>query len=147
MSERDERTTTSGATLEQPAPEGTSTALVGEHRLRMVRRPDEDMLRVEAPDGRLCVTVVVTPTGVRIELDGTELAIRSSGGVSIDAEHVALRGREGLSLATDRDMEIRAGGVIRTEGHAQHLVSRMGDLTVYANDDVKIAAERIKMNC
>ncbi len=147
MSQHDERPDTSSATLEQPAPEGASTALVGEHHLRLMRRPHEDTLRVEAPDGRLCVSVVVTSEGVRIELDGAELAIRSSGGVSIDAEHVALRGREGLSLATDQDLEIRAGGVIRTEGHAQHLVSRMGDLTVYANDDVKIAAERIKMNC
>jgi hypothetical protein len=147
MSQRDEPRGPDAATATDPAAPPASVALVGDHRLRLTRSQDEDVLRVEAPDGRLCVSVVVTPEGTRIELEGAELAIRSSGGVAIDAEHVSLTGREGLSLATERDLEIRAGGVIRTEGHAQHLVSRRGDLTVYANDDVKIAAERIKMNC
>lgn len=135
----------SSGTVAPPA--GTALALVGEHHLYVERRGDEDVLRVEAPDGRLRVAVVVTPTGTTVELEGGDLAIHSSGEVAIDAERVSLAGRDGLSLSTDQDLEIYAGGVIRTDAHAQHLVARRGDLTVYANDDVKIAAERIKMNC
>lgn len=139
--------TGAGLTVADRDSRGSPIVLTGGHRLRVERGRDEDLLHLEAADGRLRVTLVVTAEGTRIELDGAELAIRSSGGVAIDAERVSLVGREGLSLATDQDLEIRAGGVIRTEGHAQHLVSRLGDLTIRANDDVKVTAERIKMNC
>lgn len=124
-----------------------SLVLVGDHRLRLERRAEEDVLRVEAPDGQIRVCVTVTASGATIELDGADLAIRSSGALDLDARRLTLRAREELRLESDANLKVRAEGAVRIEGLEQYLVSRRGDLSVYANDDVRIDGERIKMNC
>lgn len=133
--------TTSAAVLEPPVP------LVGNHRLLLERRPDADVLRVEGMDGRLRVAVTVTAAGATIELDGADLAIRSSGELSIDAQKLSLRGREEVTIESGGDVEVRAEGALRTEAHEQRHVARRGDHSVYANDDVRLDGERIRMNC
>ena len=121
--------------------------LLGGHRLRLERRPDADVLRVEGADGRLRVAVIVTSAGTAIELDGADLTIRASGELAIDARRLSLRASEGLTLESGADVEVRASGAVRTEADEQCHVSRRGDHRVYANDDVRLNGERIKMNC
>lgn len=122
-------------------------ALAGDHRLRLERHPGQDVLRIEGGDGTLRVSVTVTPAGATVELTGGDLTIRSTGALAIDAQRLSLRSRETLTLESGADVEVRAEGAVRTEGHEQHHVSRRGGHTIYANDDVSIDGERIKMNC
>lgn len=124
-----------------------SLALVGDHRLVLVRGSGEDVLRLEGKDGRLQVEVVVTESGTRLELQGTDVRIRSTGDLSLDGETVAITGRERVSLRSEGDLDLEAAGLLRSEAHAQRLVARRGDTTIYANDDVRLDGERIKMNC
>lgn len=128
-------------------PERSSVALVGDHTMRLIRDPGRDVLRVEGGDGRLRVSVAVTDAGVSIELDGAELMLRSSGTISLEAERLALRGREGLSLESGGDLDIRAEGVLASDARTQRIEARTGDVSVRANDDVRLDGERIKMNC
>lgn len=121
--------------------------LVGGHRLVVSRRTEEDVLQVEGSDGTLHIEVVVTDTGASIRLEGGDVRIRSTGRLSLDGESVAIRGRDGVSLQSGADMEMDVAGVIKSEAHAQRLIARRGDTTIYANDDVKLDGERIRMNC
>lgn len=128
-------------------PDGRSVALAGDHRLVVTRGTEEDVLQVEGSDGNLHVEVVVTESGTRVRLEGGEVQIRSSGRLSLDGESVAIRGRDGVSLQSGADLEVDVVGVIKSEAHAQRLIARRGDTTIYANDDVRLDGERIKMNC
>lgn len=127
--------------------DGRSVTLAGDHRLVVTRGTEEDVLQVKGSDGRVHVEVVVTDTGTSIRLEGEDVQIRSSGRLSLDGESVAIRGRDGVSLQSGADMEVDAAGVIRSEAHAQRLIARRGDTTIYANDDVRLDGERIRMNC
>lgn len=123
------------------------TTLRGGHRLAVLRRDEEDVLRVEGGGGELHLEVSVTDSGTTIRLEGADVQIRSSGSLSLDARELAIRGREELSLRSEADLSLEAADVIRSEGHAQQLVARRGDASIYANDDVRLDGERIKMNC
>lgn len=128
-------------------PDRRNVSLAGDHRLVVDRGTDEDVLQVQGSDGTLHVEVVVTETGTRIRLEGGDVRIHASGRLSLDGESVAIRGRNGVSLRSGADMEVDVAGVIESEAHAQRLIARRGDTTIYANDDVRLDGERIKMNC
>lgn len=128
-------------------PDRRGVSLAGDHRLVVARGTEEDVLQVQGSDGTLCVEVVVTETGARVRLEGGDVRIRSSGRLSLDGESVAIRGRDGVSLQSGADMEVDVAGVIKSEAHAQRLIARRGDTTIYANDDVRLDGERIRMNC
>lgn len=132
---------------ESPRTDEGSLALAGEHRLTVERQGEEDVLRIEGPDGGLRLSVVVTPRGPEVRLEGSDLRIRSTGSLDIDAEHVAIRGRRGLTLRSDAEAELNVAGKLRTEARSQRIVARRADVSVYANDDVKLDGERIRMNC
>lgn len=128
-------------------PDRRGVSLAGDHRLVVARGADEDVLQVQGSDGSLHVEVVVTETGTRIRLEGDDVRIRSTGRLSLDGESVAIRGRDGVSLQSGADLEVDVAGVIESEAHAQRLIARRGDTTIYANDDLKLDGERIRMNC
>ena len=130
-------------------PPGTlgPVVLAGGHRLNVERRDSADVLEIAGADGRLRIEIVVTEDGPVIRLDGANLRIHASGSLSLDAETLALRGREGVSLASGGDLSISAEGDLRTEARSQEVVARRGDVAVQANDDVTLDGERIRMNC
>lgn len=132
---------------ESAAGEREDLALAGDHRLVVLRGGTEDVLRVEGEDGRLHVEVVVTESGARLELGGADVRIRSSGDLSLDAERVSITGRERVTVRSEGDLDLEVAGVLRSEAHAQRLIARRGDTTIYANDDVRLDGERIRMNC
>jgi hypothetical protein len=124
-----------------------SLELIGEQRLLVERRTRDDLIRLIGPEGRLTLSIIVTPTGPVLRFEGPGLLIESSGALAIDAEHVAIRGREGVALVSGGDAKIVAEGTFDTEAHRQNIRASRGDVNVYANDDVKIDGERIRMNC
>lgn len=132
---------------ESPRTDEEFLPLAGEHRLSLERRSAEDVLKIEGPDGGLRLSVVVTPQGPEVRLEGSDLRIRSTGSLDIDAEHVSIRGRQGVSLRSDAEAELNVAGELRTEARSQLIVARRADVSVYANDDVKLDGERIRMNC
>jgi hypothetical protein len=97
--------------------------LVGSHRLEVdTSDPAEHRLVLRLPAGGAVLRVAITAAGVQLELTGSDLALRASGELSIDADRVALHGRRGLAL---------------TSG---------GDVRIEASDDVCIDGERVKLN-
>jgi hypothetical protein len=121
--------------------------LAGGHRLDIEPTESGSVLRIAAPDGRVSLSITVTPDGPVIQLGGHGAVLRIDGPLGIEADRVALHGRAGVALSSGGDVTVEAVGDIRTTGRSQEIVAGLGDVRVKANDDVRINGERVKLNC
>jgi hypothetical protein len=124
-----------------------SVELVGQQQLTIERTADLDTLRLYAAGGQLTLTLSITPNGPVLEVAGAGIMIRSSGPLAIDAQHVAIRGREGVVLHSDADALVSAARRLEMTAETQQMTATLGDVRVYANDDVVLDGERVRMNC
>lgn len=107
---------------------------------------DRKELRLCAPDGRLCLAIVLTPEGPKVELSAAALDIATEGDVTVDCERFAVTARKDVVLDAGGDVRTRAEGELHTEALAQHHHARLGDMRLTANDDVSLHGERIRLN-
>jgi len=75
------------------------------------------------------------------------MALKVDGDLAIAARRLLLHGSEGVAISSDADAQIVAAQTLMTQGRRQDVTATHGDVRVYANDDVKIDGERIRMNC
>jgi len=127
--------------------DATPLELIGSQQLVVERGALADTLRLYGGDGRLTLTVRVTPDGPVLLVEGGGLAIRAEGALAIDAQHVAIRGREGVVVQSGADLCVGAAGSLDLTARRQQLTARGGDVRVYASDDVVLDGERVRMNC
>lgn len=99
---------------------------------------DRDSLRLEGPDGTVCMTLTVDDAGPR-------LAVHAQS-VEISAEHEMRLSCQRLDIDVAEDLTMRAGGVVATEGFSQIIRAHRGDVDITANDDVHVDGERIHLN-
>ena len=85
-------------------------------------------------------------TDLHLHLDGS-LRLEASGGLAVDAKHVAIHGREGLTLSSGRDANIEVAGDLHSHARIQNLTADLGNVNVKANDDVMLNGERVMVNC
>jgi hypothetical protein len=102
------------------------------------REQRRDLLMVQAPDGRVCLKVLLLPEGPVVEVEGQALRLAAAGEIRLDCEELAINVR--------KDVALRAGGVIESDARAQRLRARLGDIQLAANDDVSLDGERIRLN-
>ena len=107
---------------------------------------DDRTLEVYAPDGRMCVQLVLAPEGPRIELRGASLAIRTDHELTIDCERLDVRAAHGIALVSGGDLELAAVGELRSEALAQRHVARRGDVQFQAESDVQLDGGRVLIN-
>jgi hypothetical protein len=124
-----------------------SVQLVGRQQLVIEHREADDTLQLYGSDGRLTLTLRITPDGPVLLVEGADLAIRATGALAIDAQRVAIRGRDGVVLHSDGDTCVSAAGSLELTAERQQLRATRGDVSVYANDDVVLDGERVRMNC
>jgi len=115
------------------------TIPLGEHFLHIEPAADGHHLRLIGPTGGQSLEIIVTPQGPVLRL-GSGLRIELAGALSVDAERLALHGRNGVTLSSGGEVSIEA---------ATHLTAKadLGDVRVKANDDLRLDGERILMNC
>ncbi len=135
-----------------PAPPATMgrperRAIGNTHWLEISTTDAGHELRITNARGEIGVAITVQDDGIVLRLDHADLAIRSSGGLAISAEHLCLEGRSGMHLSSGGDMTVEAAGDLRSEARVQTVRARLGDVKVKANDDVKLNGERILLNC
>ena len=125
-------------------PEGEADCLVGpvqlgSYALHIERLATGHVLRLLGPEGEKSLEIALTPQGPVLRLH-SGLRMDLLGDLMLEARHVSLHGREGLTLTSGTDAAIVAAGdlVARAE---------LGDLALRANDDVRLDGERIRMNC
>src|SRR5688500_8840658 len=94
--------------VEVPLPSGRSvTVRAGGGR---------EVLEVRAAGGAVEVEVVLTDEGPVVRLSGARLEIASPAAVRVDCRRLELRAAEGLSLESDADVRLRAGGDVHLNG-------------------------------
>ena len=111
------------------------------------------ILTITAPDGRLCLRVQLRPEGLVLDVEGQAIRLASAGQLRLDCDSLAISAAREVSIETGAlrqvvggDVSLQAGGVIDSEGHAQRLRARLGDIELAANDDVSLDGERVRLN-
>ena len=112
-----------------------------------LEQPGEDCLRLIDAQGTTSLIIRLTSAGPVIEISGGSMALKVDGDLAIAARRLFLHGSEGVAISSDADARIVAGQNLVTQGRRQEVTATHGDVRVYANDDVKIDGERIRMNC
>ena len=109
--------------------------------------PGEDCLRLIDASGVISLKIRLSPDGPVIEIGGGSVALKMEGDLAIGARRLLLHGSEGVEISSGADVSIAAAENIASRAKRQDLTATLGDVRVYANDDVKIDGERIRMNC
>jgi hypothetical protein len=113
----------------------------------------QDVLSVVGRNGQICLRMVLTPEGPVVEMQAQSFRLAASGELRLDCERLELNAREQLTLRSskligiaDNDIQLQAGGLIRSEAHAQQHRARLGNIELVANDDVALDGEQIRLN-
>jgi hypothetical protein len=107
----------------------------------------DDCLRLLNSQGATSLTIRLTAAGPVVEISGGSMALNVDGDLAIAARRLLLHGHEAVAISSNADTRIVAGQTLVTQGRRQEITATHGDARVYANDDVKIDGERIRMNC
>jgi uncharacterized protein (DUF2345 family) len=132
--------------LIEPA-SSSEIALRGDRRLVVVRDHDQDVVQVVNADGAVTLSIHITARGPILRFEGASMVLQTAGELVLDAAHLRLHGREGVSVTTEGDMAVRAAGALTTDARLQTINASHGDVRVTANDDVRLEGERVRMNC
>lgn len=110
-------------------------------------------LSIVGHDGTVVLTVELTAQGLTLRFEQADVKLKNQGAVSFDCEQFRVRAEsvDIESLGNIRSLahgnhEMAAGDTAKVIGHAVSVVSRRGDVSVKANDDVRIDGERIWLN-
>ncbi len=106
-----------------------------------------NVLEIVGADGRVTLSVRVTPAGPVLELEGCGLLIRATGDLAVQAERVAIHGREEVCITSGGDATIGVAGDLATTARIQNITAVLGNVNVKANDDVRLNGERVLVNC
>jgi hypothetical protein len=107
----------------------------------------EDLLQIVGPKGCPTVIIRVGESGVSVELAGGPVVLNVEGDLRIEAERLQLHARDGLTLSSGRDAALMVGESLTTTAKRQSVTATRGDVSILANDDVRMDGERIRMNC
>lgn len=103
-------------------------------------------LDLHAPDGQICVRLILGAQGAQVEISAASLAVRTDGDIGLRCQRFEVDAERGVDLRTGGDLTFTAGKALTTEGFEQRLVARRGDFSIIANDDVQLDGERILLN-
>jgi hypothetical protein len=126
--------------------EGKGLALRSGYAMEVGEQGGQEVLRLRAPDGRICLKIALSPSGPEVELWSVGLSMVSDGAVRVACDRFEVEARSGLSLTSGGAITARAEGAIETEGFAQEHRARKGNVALVANDDVTLDGERIRLN-
>ncbi len=107
----------------------------------------EDCVRLLDSEGATSLTIRLGAGGTVIELGGGPVALNVEGDLAISSRRLMLHGREEVSISSEANIRVEAGEDALVRAKRQELIATRGNLKAYANDDVLIDGERIRMNC
>lgn len=124
-----------------------SLELSGGQRLLLERSPCEDVVSFVGRDGRVSVVIHVTEQGPVLRFEGARLAIQAAGELSLEADHLSLHARKGLRVSSGGNLALHASGDLESTARIQTITADLGNVSLKANDDVKLNGERVLVNC
>jgi len=105
-----------------------------------------DRLTLRSSTGEVQLTVLVTEDGPVLRFRAADLDIETKGRLRLDCSSFELRADE-ASYVIEGDVKERIGGDLEVSANACSIQSRRGDVRVWANDDVRLNGERVRLNC
>lgn len=114
-----------------------------------------DRVTIRGLGGDVELEVRLTDQGPVLRFRAAEMQLESSGAVKVDCESFEVHASGGIKQHTGGDLEqIVSGdaetwvrGDQRSQARSQQIRALQGDVRLQANDDVKLAGERVKLNC
>lgn len=121
-------------------------------RVRLEPEPGGERLVICSAEGRVELSVRLTPqgpvltlSGARIELDTDELALRCRQ-LEIDVGEAATLRARSLTTRVEADHSLEIGGRSQQRAQSLALEATLGNIELRANDDVEVEGERIWLN-
>lgn len=105
--------------------------------LQVTSEQDHDRVVLVGKTGRVELTLEITESGARVLVDAADLAIRAKNRVAVECDTFDVAARQIVARATE-------SATIEAPNAAMHATE--GDLSLRANDDVKINGERVLLN-
>ncbi len=119
--------------------------LPGGQRLRIKTEGDESVIQVES-SGATVVSIRLTDQGAELLFEDG-LKMRAEGQLTLDGDKVTIRASEELLLESGGEAHLKIEGDLYSEARVQNIRATLGNVNLKANDDVKLRAERILLNC
>jgi hypothetical protein len=129
-----------------PSTQFESIRLTDGGSLKIASEGAQDTLTLLAADGQVRLVLSVSARNLQIQSSDTGAVLSLSGAITLEAdsvrvvakEHLALRSHGSLSVEAENELSLKAGSVV--------IAATRTDAVLRANDDVRIEAERIRMN-
>ena len=74
-----------------------------------------DGVTLDSQGAPLTLTITMGPTGPEVSINRANLTIASTDSLSLEAEHLELKGRKTCTVETNGDAKVQAGGTLRLE--------------------------------
>ena len=105
--------------------------------LQVTSEQEHDRVVLIGKSGRIELTLEITESGAKVVVDAADLAIRAKNKVAVECDTFEVAARQIVAKATQSaSIEAPDASLHATEG----------DLSLRANDDVKINGERVLLN-
>ena len=116
--------------------------------------PDRDTLHLIAPDGRICLSIRLDPSGPVVSLSAASLQIATEGDLSVACERFQVNARRDIALVSDGHIAHDASGHVTTRADGEIVCeaagiqhrARVGSVDITANDDITLDGERVILN-
>ncbi len=105
--------------------------------LQVTSEDDHDRVVLMGKTGRIELTLEITESGARVVLDAADLAIRAKNKVAVECDTFDIKARQITAQASE-------SATIEAPDASLHATE--GDLSLRANDDVKVNGERVLLN-
>ena len=106
-----------------------------------------EQIILRAPDGEVQLKITVTEDGPLLHFRAAALQLESEGALRVDCEDLEIRARGNIDQQANGDLVQLAKGDLNIRADRCHMSARRGDVRVWANDDVRLNGERVKLNC
>jgi len=114
-----------------------------------------ERLVVRSPSGEVELQIAFNEQGPVLRFRSAELALESKGAVDVDCDRFRVRAKRGIEHRTGGNLKEVVDGnrssVVRksakTIAHEVAIESARGNVDITANDDFRVLAERVKLNC
>lgn len=108
--------------------------------------PNADVLSISSTSGKLRLRINVQGDAVTIESFDGRNVLSINGPLVLQADSVELSAKQHLALSSGGGVSIMASGPVNIGAASIELTASRGDVAINANDDVRMEAERIRMN-
>lgn len=115
----------------------------------------KEQLELVDKNGMLQLTISIKEKGLVIQVNASSIQLNAAEELNLSGKKINITAAEQLNIKTkgnlvqqvDKDALMEVGGTNKMLAMVQKITATLGDVTIKANDDVKLNGERVKMNC